>query len=275
MGLERAAPLPPLRPIVRTIQHRIPSPLLPEHTGGPARAKIEAHGEWVREQALRIGANAKEIWKGLAQERDCDVSYTSVRRYLRDYVDPDTALNGLDEVAAARFYETLIRLHPAEAIYRIARFLKHSEGPEPPSGRPMAIPRRGESGRNAERLQNKERLEWMARALRGRVDAGELTTILGDGNSQRESLWTWPGDHDAGATLPSRWRQVAAISRTPQSRHSSELHARPCGGTSPCFMKRASTGHRRGGRAESLWRGTKISNEPSSRPCTRPRVSMV
>jgi len=128
MGLQRDVPLPPIRPVARAIKRGATTTSLPPAARGPAKEKIEVHADWVREQALRGEATAKDIWRRLKDVRGCNVSYSCVRRYLRDYVNPDTRLDGLDLASATRIYDTLVRLLPAEAIYRIARFLKRSQG---------------------------------------------------------------------------------------------------------------------------------------------------
>lgn len=112
MGVQRGATLPPLGPLLKSIYQRRRATAARAPLRGTAHERLEPHIEWIRGKLEDSGQKPGDVWKDLRTERECNVSYSSFKRYVRARV----LGNGLGLARAREFYESLLRAPHDEAV---------------------------------------------------------------------------------------------------------------------------------------------------------------
>ncbi len=83
-GIERGRPLPDRSELAVILSSRSEGGCLPNRAA-PAQAKLAEHHDWVKEVLKDRDITAKQIWRLLLEEHQCQVGYSSVKRYLREH----------------------------------------------------------------------------------------------------------------------------------------------------------------------------------------------
>lgn len=85
-GIERGKPLPERSVLAEILKSRSEGGCLPDRAA-PAQAKLAGHHAFIEELLGEKHITGKQIWRLLAEDHQCEVGYTSVKRYLREHFE--------------------------------------------------------------------------------------------------------------------------------------------------------------------------------------------